>query len=97
MPLLVALDGRTLTIGQIVEAVATSQPGVTRGVGQLVNLGLVWAKTGSVQRHRTISLTDEGAAAITRAKLYVWPQVTEAVDQLLTGRFDHLLTILADL
>ena len=96
MPLLVALDGRALTIGQLVDAVGISQPGVTRGVGQLVTMGLVRAETGSDQRHRTISLTDDGAAAIARAKLFVWPQVGEAVDRLLAGRADALLAILAD-
>lgn len=96
MPLLVALDGRVLKIGQLVQAVGISQPGVTRGVGQLVDMGLVRAETGSDQRHRTISLTDDGAAAIARAKLLVWPQVTEAVDRLLAGRSEELLAILAD-
>ena len=97
MPLLVALDSRALTIGQLVQVVGISQPGVTRGVGQLVDMGLVCAETGSDQRHRTISLTDDGAAAIARAKLFVWPQVTEAVDRLLAGRSGELLTILGDL
>lgn len=96
MPLLVALDGRALTIGQLVQAVGISQPGVTRGVGQLVEMGLVQAETGSDQRHRTISLTDDGVAAIARAKLFVWPHVTKAVDQLLDGRSEELLAILAD-
>jgi hypothetical protein len=31
-----------------------------------------------------------------RAKLFVWPQVTEAVDWLLGGRSEELLAILAD-
>lgn len=96
MPLIVALDGRALTIGQLVQAVGISQPGVTRGVGQLIEMGLVRAETGSDQRHRTISLTDEGAAAIARAKLLVWPQVSEAVDRLLAGRADELLAIIAE-
>ena len=96
MPLLVALDDRALTIGQIVQAVGISQPGVTRGIGQLVAMGLVRAETGSDQRHRTISLTDDGVAAIARAKLLVWPQVAEAVDTLLAGRADELLAIIAD-
>jgi GNAT superfamily N-acetyltransferase len=96
MPLLVALDGRALTIGQLVQAVGISQPGVTRGVGQLVDMGLVRAEMGRDQRHRTISLTDAGDAAIARAKLHVWPRVTEAVDTLLAGRAGELLAILAD-
>lgn len=96
MPLLIALDGRAMTIGQLVQAVGISQPGVTRGIGQLVDMGLARAVTGSDQRHRTISLTDEGAAAIARVKLMVLPQVTEAVDRLLGGRCGELLAMLAD-
>jgi len=97
MPLLVALDRQAMTIGQLVHAVGVSQPGVTRSVGQLVAMGLARAETGSDQRHRTISLTENGAAAIARAKLYVWPQVTEAVETLLAGRADALLAIIAAL
>jgi DNA-binding MarR family transcriptional regulator len=96
MPLLVALDGQALTIGQLVEAVGISQPGVTRGVSQLIRMGLVRSETGTDQRQRTISLTNDGAAAIARAKLFVWPQVIEAVDKLLAGRSDQLLAIVAD-
>ena len=96
MPLLVALDRRAMTIGQLVRAVGISQPGVTRSVGQLVELGLVATETGSDQRHRTVSLTDDGAAAIARAKLLVWPRITEAVDRLLAGRSDQLLATIAD-
>ena len=96
MPLLVALDGHALTVGQLVQAVGISQPGVTRGVGQLARLGLVRAETGIDQRQRRISLTDDGAAAVARAKLFVWPQVTEAVERLLGGRSSDLLAIIAD-
>lgn len=96
MPLLVALDGQSLTIGQLVQAIGISQPGVTRAVGQLVKMGLARAETGSDQRHRTISLTEAGAAAVVRAKLLVWPQVTEAVHRLLAGRADELLAIVAE-
>lgn len=95
MPLLVALDGRAMTIGDLVQAIGISQPGVTRGVGQLIDMGLARAETGSDQRHRTISLTDDGAAAMARAKLHVWPRITEAVDTLLGGRADALLETIA--
>jgi DNA-binding MarR family transcriptional regulator len=96
MPLLVALDGQRLTIGQLVQAVGISQPGVTRSVAQLVSLGLVRAETGSDQRQRTISLTNDGEAALARAKIFVWPRVAEAVDRLLDGRSNELLAIIAD-
>jgi N-acetylglutamate synthase-like GNAT family acetyltransferase/DNA-binding MarR family transcriptional regulator len=96
MPLLVALDGRSMTIGQIVQAVGISQPGVTRGIRQLVDMGLAQVETAIDQRSRTISLTCDGAAAIARVKLRVWPQVTGAVERLLAGRSEELLTIIAD-
>ncbi|EIZ79291.1 family transcriptional regulator [Novosphingobium sp. Rr 2-17] len=96
MPLLAALDGQAMTIGQLVQALEISQPGVTRGVGQLIDMGLAQAETGSDQRQRTISLTKDGAAAMARAKLYVWPQVTEAVDTLLAGRADAFLAMIAE-
>ena len=62
-----------------------SQPGVTRGVGQLVALGLVCSVTGEDQRCRLLSLTEEGKAAMARAKLLVWPQVEAAVAGLGAG------------
>lgn len=96
MPLLAALDGQAMTIGQLVQALGISQPGVTRGVGQLIDMGLARAETGSDQRQRTISLTEDGAAAMARAKLYVWPQVTAAVDTLLGGRTNALLAMIAE-
>lgn len=97
MPLLVALDAGPQTIGQLVQAVGISQPGVTRGVGQLVEMGLARSETGDDQRHRTISLTDAGAATLVRAKLLVWPQTGAAVGKLLAGRADGLLEIIAEL
>src|SRR6476469_7891393 len=57
MPLLAALDRGPLTVGQLVDAVGASQPGVTRAVGQLVSLGLVGSVRGEDQRQRTLSLT----------------------------------------
>jgi DNA-binding MarR family transcriptional regulator/GNAT superfamily N-acetyltransferase len=83
MPLLAALDGQAMTVGQLVQVVGFSQPGVTRGIGQLVKLGLVRSRQGVDQRQRTLSLTAKGAAALARAKVYVWPQVEAAVRALL--------------
>src|SRR5690349_19904947 len=57
MPLLAALDGGPMTVGQLVEAVGTSQAGVTCAVGQLVALGLVGSARGEDQLQRTLSLT----------------------------------------
>ncbi|TVV71001.1 bifunctional helix-turn-helix transcriptional regulator/GNAT family N-acetyltransferase [Sphingomonas solaris] len=85
MPLIAAIDGRSLTIGQLVEAVGVSQPGVTRAIGQLIELGLARSDTGRDQRQRTISLTEAGVAAMARARLHVWPRVEEAVATLCGG------------
>lgn len=86
MPLLAALDGQAMTVGQLAEAVGASQPGVTRGVGQLVQLGLVRSERGADQRQRTVSLTPAGEAAMTRTKLYIWPGVERAVEELCGGQ-----------
>lgn len=93
MPLLAALDGQALTVGQLVQAVGISQPGITRGIGQLVDLGLA-ESTQSPEgdaRQRTISLTADGNAVLARAKLYVWPQVGEAVKALFGGQPDAFM------
>lgn len=95
MPLLAALDGRSLSIGQLVRAVGVSQPGVTRGIGQLTELGLVRSESGSDQRQRAISLTEAGAAAMARARLLVWPRVEAAVDALCGDGADDLLDRIA--
>lgn len=91
MPLLAALDGHVLTVGELAEALGLSQPGVTRGVGQLIDLGLARSETGADQRRRAISLTETGDAAIARAKLLVWPQVAAAVDMLCEGKAEAFL------
>ncbi|WEK43510.1 MAG: GNAT family N-acetyltransferase [Candidatus Sphingomonas colombiensis] len=85
MPMLAALDAGPMTIGQLVQAAGISQPGVTRAIGQLVELGLARSEQGVDQRQRTITLTAAGAAAMARARLHVWPRVEHAVDALCGG------------
>ena len=85
MGLLAALDRTPMTVGQLVEAVGTSQPGVTRGVGQLIAMGLVESTRGTDQRQRSLRLTDAGAAAMVRIKLQVWPQLERAVKAITDG------------
>jgi GNAT superfamily N-acetyltransferase len=97
MPLLAALDGQALTIGRLACTLGISQPGVTRGIGQLIDLGLVRSETGLDQRQRSVSLTQAGTAAMARAKLRVFPQVAEAVDVLCGGSAGALLDQIADL
>ena len=97
MPLLAALDGQALTVSQLVQAVGVSQPGITRGIGQLVDLGLAESQQsqGGDARQRTISLTTQGNAVLARAKLYVWPQVGEAVNALFGGEPEAFMAQIA--
>lgn len=91
IPLLTALDGADLTVGQLADAVGSSQPGVTRAIGQLTEMGLVEAKPGADLRQRLLSLTPQGKAAMARVKMQVWPGVGRAVDEMCEGRTAELL------
>lgn len=97
MPLLTALDRESLTVGQLADAVGSSQPGVTRGVGQLVALGLVQSAPGADQRQRTLSLTAAGEAAMARIKVLIWPRVGRAAADMCDGLTGGLLDQLAGL
>jgi DNA-binding MarR family transcriptional regulator/GNAT superfamily N-acetyltransferase len=97
MPILAALDGEPQTVGQLVQAIGISQPGVTRAVGQLVELGVVHSEQGEDQRQRRISLTPEGMVVLARAKVHVWPQVEDAVRALLGDRVDSFMAQIAAL
>ena len=96
MPLLVALDREPMTIGQLVDAIGTSQPGITRGIGQLVDLGLVQSERGEDQRQRLISLTPEGRAAMTRAKHLAMPRIAAAVNSLFSTLDSDFLEVVAN-
>lgn len=85
MGLLAALDREPMTVGQLGDAVGASQPGVTRGIGQLIEMGLVESARGSDQRSRTLCLTPAGKAAMVRIKLQVWPQLGQAVKTITDG------------
>ena len=85
MGLLAALDRAPMTVGQLVDAVGTSQPGVTRGVGQLIEMGLVESARGTDQRSRTLRLTDAGEQAMVRIKAQVWPRLEQAVRSITDG------------
>jgi ribosomal protein S18 acetylase RimI-like enzyme len=97
MPLLSALGGKALTIGELVQAVGTSQPGITRGVRQLVEMGLVQSQQGVDQRKRLVSLTPAGVTALARARLHVVPAVEDAVHALLDGRLDTFMEQISQL
>ncbi|QXQ07532.1 bifunctional helix-turn-helix transcriptional regulator/GNAT family N-acetyltransferase [Sphingosinicellaceae bacterium] len=80
-PLLATLDVYgPQTISELAQAMQTSQPNVTRTVSRLVELGLVnVSRIRRDQRHKTITLTKAGAAAMLRSKLAVWPGIEAAV------------------
>lgn len=97
MPLLAALDAQPLSINALASAIGISQPGVTRAVGQLFDLGLVQSAQCKDQRQRLISLTDPGKAAAARAKLLVWPKVEQAVHALCDDGTDALLDMITSI
>src|ERR1700679_1262111 len=74
------------TIGELTQAMELSQPAITRMAAKLADMGLVTIdRLHKDQRHKTVSLTEAGAADVERSKLYVWPQVEAAVNDLLAG------------
>lgn len=97
MGLLAALDRAPMTVGQLVEAVGISQPGVTRGVGQLVEMGLVEVMRGADLRERTARLTPEGVAAMAKIKLLIWPKLHRAVQDMCAGLSGSFLDQIAGL
>ncbi|WP_136708333.1 MarR family transcriptional regulator [Agromyces sp. H66] len=98
-PLLAAIErvGR-LTVGELAEAVGVSQPGVTRSVARLAELGLITvAHESADRRRRSVMLTDSGASLVARARAEVWPHVEAAVVDACTGLDGPLLDQLAAL
>lgn len=74
------------TIGELTQAMELSQPSVTRSVSRLTRMGLVEAgHLHRDQRHKTISLTPAGQAAMVRSKSLVWPRIEAAVAQMTEG------------
>lgn len=92
MAVLAALRAGPLTIGQLAEVTGTSQPGITRTVKQMVELGIVGDAPASNQRSRTVMLTTAGEDAARIAGTEIWPRVGQAAEQLLSacdGDFLH--------
>jgi DNA-binding MarR family transcriptional regulator/N-acetylglutamate synthase-like GNAT family acetyltransferase len=80
------------TIGQLTLAMELSQPAITRMAAKLAEMGLVTVdRRHKDQRHKTVSLTEQGKADLERSKLYVWPQVESAVTEMLRGLNGPLL------
>jgi DNA-binding MarR family transcriptional regulator len=98
-PLMEALDRPGgLTIGELAESIGISQPGVTRSVGRLVELGLVTvASDRTDRRRRSVRLTARGQEVVDTARTGIWPHVEAAVIELCAGLDGPLLAQLAEL
>jgi len=76
-PLLAALDRLgPLPVGELAQSLGITQPGVTRSVALLAELGLVEViQSDGDQRRRMVSLTRNGQCLVDRAKRDVWPRI----------------------
>ncbi len=83
-PLLAAIDRLgPLTIGELADAIGITQPGATRTVAQLVELGILESEQApDDQRRRIVSLSKEGRRLVANAKRDVWPRIRDAVADL---------------
>jgi DNA-binding MarR family transcriptional regulator/N-acetylglutamate synthase-like GNAT family acetyltransferase len=92
-PLLAALHRNgPLTVSELVHATGVSQPGVTRNLARLVDMGMV--ETSHVhrdQRHKTAALTPLGQDAMARSTREIWPHVEAAAIELCAGLSGPLL------
>lgn len=96
-PLLAALDRLgALPVGELAQALGIAQPGVTRSVALLAELGLVEvSQSNNDQRRRIVSLTRNGRRLVDAAKRDVWPRIEKAVADLCAGLSGPLLDQLA--
>ncbi|WP_064683726.1 MarR family winged helix-turn-helix transcriptional regulator [Rhizobium bangladeshense] len=83
-PFLAAIDrAGPLTIGELAQAVGITQPGATRTIGQLLELGFVDMQPApDDQRRRLVSLSDKGKELVDHSKATIWPRVAAAVADL---------------
>ncbi|MEF0939562.1 MarR family winged helix-turn-helix transcriptional regulator [Rhizobium sp. BR 362] len=83
-PFLAAIDrAGPLTIGELAQAVGITQPGATRTVSQLLELGYVDMQASHAdQRRRLVSLTPQGQELVDYSKRAVWPRIEQAVTEL---------------
>ncbi|MEZ5682181.1 MAG: bifunctional helix-turn-helix transcriptional regulator/GNAT family N-acetyltransferase [Erythrobacter sp.] len=87
------------TIGQLAEASGTSQPGMTRTIGQLRKLGVVEDADCDDQRSRMVALTPRGSDIVRRITSDVWPRVGMAAEEilaLLDGDFLHQIAMIEE-
>ena len=75
-----------------------SQPAITRMAAKLARMGLVAIdRRHKDQRHKTVSLTQQGMLDLERSKRHVWPHVEAAVNEMLRGLDGPLLDQVAAL
>ncbi|MCZ8543932.1 MarR family transcriptional regulator [Mesorhizobium qingshengii] len=96
-PLLAALDRLgPLPVGELAQSLGITQPGVTRSVSLLSDLGLVEVtQSDGDQRRRMVSLTKSGRSLVDLAKRDVWPRIESAVADLCRDLSGPLLAQLA--
>jgi DNA-binding MarR family transcriptional regulator len=96
-PLLAALDRLgPLAVGELAQCLGITQPGVTRSVSDLADLGLVrTAQSSGDQRRRIVSLTKRGQRLVDTARQDVWPRIEHAVADLCEDLRGPLLDQLA--
>lgn len=97
-PLLAAIDrSGALTIGELADALGVSQPGVTRNVTRLVDLGLLEPAdaNGRDRRHKAVALTKAGAKLVARSKQDIWPHIEASVREVCAGKSGPLLDQIA--
>lgn len=97
MAAMAALRTGPKTIGQLAETSGTSQPGMTRTIGQLTKLGMVSDVDCEDQRSRMIGLTTEGTRTVNVIASQVWPRVGMAAEQVMAKLdcdFLHQLAII---
>jgi N-acetylglutamate synthase-like GNAT family acetyltransferase/DNA-binding MarR family transcriptional regulator len=84
MAILAALRTGPMSVGQLTEACGTSQPGITRTLGQLRKLGMVTDMPSDNHRSRSIALSPEGQNAVAIIARDVWPRVGMAAEAILS-------------
>lgn len=96
-PLLAALDRLgPLPVGELAQSLGIAQPGVTRSVSLLADLGLVEVmQSNDDQRRRIVSLSASGRRLVDTAKRDVWPRIEGAVAELCADLSGPLLGQLA--
>lgn len=98
-PLLAALERLgAMNVGELTEAMGSSQPGVTRLLDKLETEGLVRStQLADDRRVRTIALTKSGRQLVSRSQRTVWPMIEAAVADACAGSAQPLLSALAAL